>query len=113
LVEAKITRIGAHRAQDIDRAFNVRQKNAFGVIRRFVELGGEMNDDIVIFDNGRVLQIQQIEIRAARKIIGAEILADVSSQKTAAAGNENFHKLDYTERKGEEEKGRMGERKNR
>jgi hypothetical protein len=32
----------------------------------------------------------------------------MSSQKTAAAGNENFHKLDYTERKREAEISRGG-----
>ncbi len=55
-----------------------------------------MNYDVVILDNLRVLQIQNIQTRTARKIVRVEKFANVRSQKTAAAGNENFHKFILT-----------------
>src|SRR5689334_23088736 len=58
-----------------------------------VEVRGEMNHRIVLADSLHVVRIEDVETRAAGKIVGGEKLADVSSQVTTATGNKNSHLL--------------------
>ena len=83
-------RIPAHFAQKVNRAFDIREKDlAFG-FGRFVQDGGQMDHDIVIARDLRILEVQDVEPGAAGKIIRAKKCLDVSSEVTAASCDQYF-----------------------
>ena len=50
-------------------------------------MGGEMDDDVVVSNAQNVAPVEDIELRAARKIVGIKKAAHVNAEIAAAAGD--------------------------
>src|SRR5215213_9035947 len=71
------------------RPLRVGAKAAFSSRRVFVQMRGQMYDHIVVGDHARVVRVEDIQMRAARVVVGIEETTDVRAEITAAACDEN------------------------
>ena len=66
------------------------RKCLFSVGGIFAEVGGQVNYDVICADARGIERIEDIELRASRKVFGVEERADVSAEITAAACDKKF-----------------------
>ena len=53
-------------------ALGVSAKTAFGGFGAFIQMGGEMDDDVVIGEKRHIVRIKHVQIGAAREIFSVE-----------------------------------------
>src|ERR1051326_6123481 len=78
-----------HIAQDIRGAGRIRAKALARSIGAFIEVCGEMNDDVVVCDSLDRLLVAHVETGTTRKVFSAEKISYESAEISAAAGNQS------------------------
>ena len=88
-----------HVFDHVRRAFSVSAEAKLRAIRIFVQVSGEMDDGVVISDRPDIVFTQYVVAGTTREIISIKKVPDVCAEITAAAGNEDFHKLNLVSKR--------------
>src|SRR5258706_14548952 len=80
--------------QDVGSAFGVCAEAKFSGRRVFVQVSSQVDYRVVSRDSADIDRVENVEIETPRKIVGIKKAAHVNAEISAAAGNQNFHRLD-------------------